>query len=60
MAWACGPGHLGRSEPLRLEEISGTVGRKSTHATGTVPRHTGGTLTAATAATAATLKELIL
>ena len=57
MAWARGPGHLGRSEPLRLEEISDTADRKLTHATGTVPRHTGGTLTAATAAT---LKELIL
>ena len=44
MAWACGRGHPGQSEPLRLEEISDTVGHKSTHVTGTVLRHTGGTL----------------
>jgi hypothetical protein len=44
MAWACHRRHPGQSEPLRLEEISDTVG----HVTGTVLRHTAGTLTAAT------------
>lgn len=39
MAWACGRGHPGHSEPLRPEEISGAVGHKSTHITETVYRH---------------------
>jgi hypothetical protein len=38
MAWECGRGHPGQSEPLRLEEVSDIVGRKSTHVTGTVLR----------------------
>jgi NAD(P)-dependent dehydrogenase (short-subunit alcohol dehydrogenase family) len=36
MAWACGRGHPGQSKPSHLEEVSGTVGRKSG------PRNGGG------------------